>query len=92
MRGLAILLLLGSMVVMGYWYFGSQPRHLATLTQKLVTPEGVDEWGDPKKAEWQEVFEPGLDLYGGVAGGMLAIGGILFFVSRRRDRRINADV
>ena len=74
--------------IMAYWYFLSEPRHLATLTEKLVKVEdGMDEFGDPVSEEkWVKVFEPGLDLYGGAAGGIAFVGGILFVVGYRRER------
>jgi hypothetical protein len=85
MRRLAIVCFAASVLIMGYWYFGSEPRHLATLTKTLVQPKGVDDFGDPLPKEWVPVFEPGLDIYGGTAGGFAFIGGILFLVARRRE-------
>ena len=85
MKRLSILCFATATLVMGYWFFGSEPRHLATLTKKLVQQEGVDDFGDPLPKEWVPVFEPGLDIYGGTAGGIALIGGVLFLVARRRE-------
>ena len=70
--------------ILAYWYTLSEPRHLATLTQKLVKQDGTDDFGDPLPDKWVDVFEPGLDIYGGVAGGLILIGGVLFVIARRR--------
>ena len=70
--------------ILAYWYALSEPRHLATLTQKLVKQDGTDDFGDPLPDKWVDVFEPGLDIYGGAAGGLMLFGGVLFVIARRR--------
>jgi hypothetical protein len=48
-----------------------------------------DDFGDAKAGkEWQKTFELGLiDGAGPAAGGLLALGGLLFFVDWRKRRR-----
>ena len=85
MKRLSALFFAGAILVMGYWYFGSEPRHLATLNKKLVQPKGVDDFGDPLPKKWVDVFEPGLDIYGTAAFGFVVIGGVFFVLARRRE-------
>ena len=89
MRTLALLCFALALGVLAYWYFLSEPRHLATLTETLV-PDGVDDFGDPKPKKWIKVVEPGLDLYGAVAGALMVLGGVFTFVARRRASRADA--
>ena len=90
MKQAALICFAGAVLVLGYWYVGSEPRHLATLTEKLVQQTGTDDFGDPLPAKWTPVFEPGLDIYGGASGVLLTVGGILLFVGRRRKGGLSA--
>ena len=82
----ASLVLFGlGVAILSYWYVLSEPRHLATLTQKLVKQDGTDDFGDPLPDKWVDVFEPGLDIYGGAAGSCMFVGGVLFLIARRRE-------
>ena len=81
----ASLVLFGlGVAILSYWYALSEPRHLATLTQKLVKQDGTDDFGDPLPDKWVDVFEPGLDIYGGASATCFIVGGVLFVIARRR--------
>jgi len=60
---------------------------MATLTQKLVSKEVVDDFGDKEVVkEWEDTFEIGLDIAGPAGGGLVFLGFGLLLVNRRRNR------
>jgi len=86
MRAGAVICFLLALVTMGVWVAHGQ--HMATLKEKLVEREVVDDFGDKEIVEeWVETFEIGLDITGPVAGGLVALGFGLLLVNRRRSGR-----
>jgi hypothetical protein len=85
MRIGALVCLLLALAAGGVWV--ASGKHLATLTSKPVEVVTKDDFGDEvKKIEWQETFEPGLDLCGPAGGAFLGLAGLLLFLDRRKRR------
>lgn len=84
MRAGAYLCFALALAMAGVWVAHGQ--HMATLTEKLVEKEVVDEeFGDTEIVKvWEETFEIGLDIAGPGFGGFVALGVGLLFVNRRR--------
>ena len=85
MRLGAYICFLLAIVCAGVWVAHGQ--HMATLTEKLVSKEVEDEFGDKEVVkEWEETFEIGLDIAGPTGGGLIFLGFGLLLVNRRRNR------
>ncbi len=85
MRIGALVCLLLALAAGGVWV--ASGKHLATLTSKPVEVVKTDDFGDEvKEIQWQETFEPGLDLCGPAGGGFLGLGALLLFLDRRKRR------
>jgi hypothetical protein len=85
MRIAALVCLLLALGAGGVWY--KSGKHLATLTKKPVEIVKKDDFGDEvKEIQWEDTFEPGLDICGPAGGGLVGLAAVLLFVDRRKRR------
>lgn len=83
-KKLAIVLIILSLGIVGYWL--ARGAHVWTKTEVPVQVE--DELFGTTTTTWKKEFHPGLEYVGPISVALLLGAGILFWMSRRESRTL----